>query len=84
MTKRTRPRRVKAVKDSVVTKWGEPPQRYWLIPRTAEAYDAMVRQWTISAVHTYATKLALVLPFDVAEAMAIAALRSIGITRPKD
>lgn len=79
--KRTRPRRVKAL-DSTISRLRLP---VWSLPRTAEAYDAMVEQmvqaifraddephWNRANLHAYYKK------------HAVAALRAIGITRPKD
>ena len=90
MNKRTTtakpPRRVKAAAVTD-TSWGPswPPIRRWELPRTAIAYDAMVEQmvqaifraddephWNRANLHAYYKK------------HAIAALRAIGIRRPKE
>lgn len=46
----------------------------WTLPRTAEAYDAMVAQ----------VEKHLPLSWVIKRAVAIIALRAIGITRPKE
>lgn len=60
----------------------------WTIPRTAEAYDAMVEQMKKSLMsqgYILATwhGLCEVNP-AVAQELAVCALRAIGITRPKE
>lgn len=81
MTKRTTPRRVKALP---VT-FSRLRLPLWSIPRTRSDYDAMVRQLTVALFRAdpepHWTKNNL---DEYYAALAIAALKSIGITRPRE
>lgn len=84
MTKRTRPRRVKAV-TAVAGGDGVEPLRYeWSLPRTAATYDAMVEQmadaWDRQLGYPIRNPSGRHIRIDRVQAM----LRAIGITRPKN
>lgn len=69
MTKRTKPRRVKAL--TLHSEWDNP---YWAIPRTAAAYDALVEQLAAAAANYTGP--------DGYDGMVRAQLRTANITRP--
>lgn len=88
MTRRTRPRRVKAVATATTSGIYSPGDAIWSLPRTAAAYDAMVEQ-VAAAIGTHSYRHCKW--SDIHERSrqyyrmeAGYALSAIGITRPKE